>query len=340
MRLIRHCGELHPEHRGCVVALGNFDGVHRGHQAVILTAKGLAEAAEAPHAVMTFEPHPRTFFNPGQPPFRLTPFRVKARLIEALGIDLMLQQHFDAEFAAHTAREFVDTVLVECLAVRHVVVGYDYVFGKGRQGTCAFLQKVADEEGLFGVTVVPPAVAPSGAVYSSTGVREALLEARPVDAARLLGHYWEVEGRVEHGDARGRAIGFPTANLHLGEYQRPATGVYAVRAGVDQGGRTVWHDGVANFGRRPTFDKTDELLEVHLLDVSEDLYGRHLRVALVGYIRPEHRFSGIEELKARITLDVAEARRLLADRTFPVNPGPKVPVDPSHDLPNSGAPAQ
>lgn len=325
MRLYRHFGELSPEHRGCVVALGNFDGVHLGHQEVILTAKRVAEELGVQHAVMSFEPHPRTFFNPAQPPFRLTPLRVKARLIEALGIDILLVQHFDKEFASISAHDFVETVLVASLDARHVVVGYDYVFGKGRQGTCAFLQKMADQLG-FGVTVVPPVTAPSGETHSSTRVRECLVEGRPGDAAKLLGHYWEIEGRVEHGDKRGRTIGFPTANIHLGEYQRPACGVYAVRAGIDLGGSTRWHDGVANFGRRPTFDKSDMILEVHLLDAAPDLYGRHLRVALVDYIRPEMKFSGIDELARQIACDRDEARALLADHHFPADPGPLVPV--------------
>ncbi|MBX9633406.1 MAG: bifunctional riboflavin kinase/FAD synthetase [Magnetospirillum sp.] len=325
MRMIRHCSELTPDLKGCVVALGNFDGVHRGHQAVILTAKRIAARLGAPLAVMSFEPHPRTFFNPAQPHFRLTPFRVKARLIEALGTDLLYMQHFDQAFANLTALEFVGDILVGCLAARHVVVGYDYVFGKGRQGTGALLQKLS-EEGNFGFTSVPPEMAPNGDVYSSTRVREYLTSAQPAEAAKLLGHYWEIEGRVEHGDARGRTIGFPTANLPLGDYQRPAAGVYAVRAGIDQGATTLWRNGVANFGRRPTFDKTDELLEVHLLDTSEDLYGKHLRVALIDYLRPEQKFSGIDALKARIAMDVTAARDLLAARHFPESPGPYVPV--------------
>ncbi|MCR6630023.1 MAG: bifunctional riboflavin kinase/FAD synthetase [Magnetospirillum sp.] len=325
MRLIRHCGELPPDLKGSVVALGNFDGVHKGHQAVILAARRIATELGAPLAVMTFEPHPRSFFRPDQPPFRLTPFRVKARLIEALGADLAIMQHFDAAFAGMGALEFIGSVLVSGLAARHVVVGYDYVFGKGRQGTGALLQKMADE-GNFGFTSVPPEMAPDGDVYSSTRVREFLVAGRPGEAAELLGHYWEVEGRVEHGDARGRTIGFPTANFALSEYQRPATGVYAVRAGVDLGGGTIWHDGVANFGRRPTFDKTDEVLEVHLLDADVDLYGKHLRVALIDYLRPEMKFSGLAALRAQIEADVVAARALLAARHFPESPGPMVPV--------------
>jgi riboflavin kinase/FMN adenylyltransferase len=173
---------------------------------------------------------------------------------------------------------------------------------------------------------MPPASTAEGAVYSSTRVRECLVEGKPAEAAKLLGHYWEVEGRVEHGDARGRQLGFPTANLHLGEYQRPAPGVYAVRTGIDAGGATRWLDGVANFGRRPTFDKTDEILEVHLLDASEDLYGRHLRVALIEHIRPERKFASLNELAAQIAADVAQARGLLARRHFPAESGPMVPV--------------
>lgn len=325
MRLIRHCGELPPDLKGCVVALGNFDGVHKGHQAVIHTARRIAAELGAPLAVMSFEPHPRSVFRPDQPPFRLTPFRVKARLIEALGADLLIMQHFDAAFASLTAPDFVDSILVNGLAARHVVVGYDYVFGKGRQGTGAMLQKMADG-GRFGFTSVPPEIAPDGDVYSSTRVREFLLGGQPAEAAKLLGHYWEVEGRVEHGDARGRTIGFPTANFALGEYQRPATGVYAVRAGVDLGGATVWHNGVANFGRRPTFDKTDEVLEVHLLDTTIDLYGKHLRVALIDFLRPELKFSGLAALKAQIEADAQAARDLLTARHFPDSPGPLVPV--------------
>lgn len=325
MRLIRHCGELPPDLKGCVVALGNFDGVHKGHQAVILTAKRIAAGLGAPLAVMTFEPHPRAFFNPAQPPFRLTPFRVKARLIEALGTDLLYMQHFDQAFANMTAIEFAGDILVGGLEARHVVVGYDYVFGKGRQGTGAMLQKLSDD-GNFGFTAVPPEMSPNGDVYSSTRVREYLTAAKPAEAAQLLGHYWEIEGRVEHGDARGRTLGFPTANLPLGDYQHPATGVYAVRAGIDQGATTVWRNGVANFGRRPTFDKTGELLEVHLLDTNEDLYGKHLRVALIEHLRPERKFSGMNELKVHIAADIEAARVLLAAHHFPENAGPMVPV--------------
>lgn len=325
MRIFRHYTELPPEVRGGVVALGNFDGVHRGHQAVIGAARRIAVESGRPLGVMTFEPHPRLVFNPEQPPFRLTPFRIKARHVEALGADFLYAQHFDLDFASLSAQDFVRRVLVAGLGVKHVVVGYDYVFGKGRQGNCVLLGEMATALG-FGATCVPPAGDAGGQVYSSTRVRQLLAAGQPAEAAHLLGRYWEIEGRVEHGDARGRTIGFPTVNIPLGEYQRPAVGVYAVRAGVDRGGATVWHDGVANYGRRPTFGGGDELLEAHLFDFAADLYGQHVRVALVDYLRPERAFDGVAALKAQIAEDCAAARRVLAARHFPDTPGPMVPT--------------
>lgn len=308
MRVIRHFAELSPQPKGCVVALGNFDGVHIGHQAVILQARTLARQLAADFAVMTFEPHPRLLFQPDLPPFRLTPFRVKTRLIEEMGADLCLMQHFDAAFAAHSAHDFVTDLLVGHLGVKGVVVGHDYVFGQKRQGNPDFLRMMGEKLG-FAVTVVKAAATEDGEIYSSTRVRQHLIEGRPRDAARLLGRPWEIEGRVEHGDQRGRTIGFPTANIRLEDYQRPALGVYAVRVGLGVG---EWLDGVANFGHRPTFDKTDELLEVHVLDYSGDLYGRHVRVQMVDYIRPEQKFSGIDALKTQISHDASQARILLA----------------------------
>ncbi len=325
MRIFRHHTELPADVRGGVVALGNFDGVHLGHQAVIGEAGRIARASGRPFGVMTFEPHPRTVFTPDQPPFRLTPYRIKARHIEALGADFLYMQHFDLAFASHSADEFVEQVLIGGLGVSHVVVGYDYVFGKGRTGNCMVLGEMAATRG-FGATCVPAAVDSAGRVYSSTRVRELLEAGKPMHAAQLLGHYWEIEGRVEHGDARGRTIGFPTANVALGEYLRPATGVYAVRAGLDRGGATVWHDGVANFGRRPTFGGKDVLLETHLFDFSGDLYGQHMRVALIEFLRPERRFDGVDALTAQIAEDTAAARRILADRHFNHGPGPMVPT--------------
>ena len=311
MRVIRHFAELPPDPKGCVVALGNFDGVHLGHQAVIAAAGTLARRMDAVFAVMTFEPHPRLLFQPALQPFRLTPFRVKTRLIENLGADLCLMQHFDVQFAAQSAHDFVVNLLVGHLGVKGVVVGHDYVFGQNRQGNPQFLRQMGSDLG-FAVKVIDPVAADNGEVYSSTQVRNHLINGRPRDAARLLGRPWEVEGRVEHGDKRGRTIGFPTANLGLEDYQRPATGVYAVRVGLENGANIQWFDGVANFGHRPTFDKTDELLEVHILDYSGDLYGRHLRVQMLDFIRPEQKFASLDDLKQQINRDALQARTLLA----------------------------
>jgi riboflavin kinase / FMN adenylyltransferase len=309
MRIFRHDTVAAAE-RGAVVAIGNFDGVHLGHQAVIGEAGRIARAGGLPHAVLTFEPHPRRVFRPDDPPFRLTPFRAKSRHIEALGVDLLFTLHFDLAFAANSAEDFIESVLVRNLGARHAVVGYDFVFGHQRRGTPALLQaRGADLQ--FGVTVVGPIAAAGGAVYSSTRIRELLAAGKPREAAALLGRFWEIEGRVERGDARGRTIGFPTANLMLDDYLRPAAGVYAVRAGMEEGGRTLWHDGVANLGLRPTFGGSDLRLEAHLFDFDRDLYGRHLRIALIEHLRPERKFPGIDALKAQIAEDAAQGRAVL-----------------------------
>lgn len=310
MKLFRHTTDLPAELRGSCVALGNFDGVHRGHRAVIGTAQRIAAEIGAPSAVLTFEPHPRSVFRPDDPPFRLTPFRIKARLLEALGLDMLFVQHFDAAFSSLTAQQFVEQVLVRDLGARHVVAGYDFVFGHKRGGDIAYLREMGARLG-FGVTEVVPVQDDAGAVFSSTRVRQALAEGRPDEAAAILGHPFEIEGRVEHGDKRGRTIGFPTANVELGEYQRPKFGVYAVLAGIDQGGETVWHKGVANLGRRPTVGGLVERLEVHLFDFGGDLYGRHLRVQLHRFLRPEMKFDSFDQLKSQIAADAERARAAL-----------------------------
>lgn len=294
-----------------MVAIGNFDGVHLGHQAVIAAAREAARAVSAPFAVLTFEPHPRSVFQPGAPPFRLTPFRAKSRALEELGVDLLFTLHFDLDFAKKSAEDFVAEVLIEGLGVRRVVVGYDFVFGNRRRGT-ADLLKAAGEQYGFGVGVVAPATGAGGVVYSSTQIREHLAAGQPRAAAALLGRPWEIEGRVETGERLGRTIGFPTANILLADYLRPAAGVYAVRAGVDEGHATHWFGGAANLGWRPTVGGTDLRLETHLFDFDGDLYGKHLRVALIERLRPEKRFDGLDALKVQIAADCEQARALLA----------------------------
>jgi riboflavin kinase / FMN adenylyltransferase len=310
MRVFRHTNAS-DDARGAVVAAGNFDGVHLGHQAVLGEAKALARRLNAPFAVLTFEPHPRVVFQPGLPPFRLTPFRAKSRELETLGVDLLFTLHFDLAFAQKTAEEFVAEVLVAGLGIKAVAVGYDFVFGNKRRGTAELLKTEGSKHG-FDVKVVAPVSAAGGVVYSSTQIREHLVAGRPREAAALLGRPWEIDGRVDVGDKLGRTIGFPTANIDLADYLRPAPGVYAVRAGIEEGGKTEWHDGAANLGWRPTVGGKDLRLEAHLFDFSGDLYGKHLRVAFIERLRPEQRFAGLDALKAQIAADCQKAREILA----------------------------
>jgi riboflavin kinase/FMN adenylyltransferase len=295
-----------PEWTGGVIALGNFDGVHRGHQVLVARAQQEARALDAPLVALTFEPHPRRYFVPDTGPFRLTLLPAKTRLLEACGVQAVLAQRFDPAFAAISAQAFIDNVLLQGLGARHVVCGYDFTFGARRSGNVERLREMAAERAL-GVTVLDP-VMHEGEIYSSTRIREALRAGWASEASELLGHHWEIEGVVEQGDQRGRTIGFPTANVALGEHLRPRFGVYAVRALV--GGQ--WRDGVANLGRRPTVGKLQENFEVHLFDFSGDLYGQGLRVQLIDFIRPEMKFSGLDALKAQIAADGEAARRLLA----------------------------
>ena len=310
MRILRHA-QANEADRGAVLAIGNFDGVHLGHQTVIAEARARARAAGTGFAVLTFEPHPRSVFQPGTPPFRLTPFRSKARFLETLGVELLIACHFDLALAQKSAEDFVREILVEGLGARHVVVGYDFVFGNRRRGTAALLRSEGQTHG-FGVSVVDPVTGANGAVYASTRIREHLAGGRPRAAQALLGRPWEIDGRVVVGQKLGRTIGFPTANVALGEYLRPLPGVYAVRAGLAEGGATRWYNAAANLGFRPTVSGSDLRLEVNLFDYSGDLYGKRLRVAFVEHLRPEQKFAGLDALKAQIAEDCRRAREILA----------------------------
>jgi riboflavin kinase/FMN adenylyltransferase len=301
-----HWQAIPAEWKGGVVALGNFDGVHRGHQALIAHAAEKARAIGAPLLALTFEPHPRRFFVPDTAPFRLTMPAAKTRLLAEQKVQAVLAQRFDTEFAAITADGFVDDVLLSGMGARHVVCGYDFTFGARRIGHVEKLRKLGEARG-FGVSVLDP-VTREGEIYSSTRIREALRAGWASEASELLGHHWEIEGVVEKGDQRGRTIGFPTANVALGEHLRPRFGVYAVRVLV----ANTWRDGVANLGKRPTVGKLQENFEVHLFDFASDIYGQVLRVALVDFIRPEMKFAGLDQLKAQIAADGQAAQRLLA----------------------------
>jgi len=309
MRIFRHFETLPDDARGAAIAIGNFDGVHPGHRAVINEAGLIAHDAGRPWAVLTFEPHPRRLFQPDQPPFRLTPFRAKAREIEAMGVDLLIVQRFNKAFSMLEAKDFVRNALVGGLGASHVVSGYDFVFGHNRSGHCDLLLAMGEKEG-FGFTAVNAIKDETGAAYSSTRVRDRLMAGDPRGAAAILGRDFEIEGRVIRGENRGRGIGFPTANLTLGRVLRPSHGVYAVRVAI--GEETDWRDGVANLGIRPTFGGDDTVLEVFLFDFDGDLYGKRLRVRLIDHLRPEKKFDGIDDLKAQIASDVTKAKEILA----------------------------
>jgi len=316
MRLLRHFEDVPSDLKGAVIAIGNFDGVHRGHQAVLAKARDEAKRRGAKLGVLTFEPHPRSFLKPGGAPFRLTPFRIKMRHLQDLGVDVAFVLTFDADMVKRTADVFVKDVLVDGLGVSHVVVGADFCFGKDRGGNATVLTEAGKRYG-FGVTALSLEAEAEGDVYSSTLIRDRLLGGDPVAAALALDRPWEIEARVEHGEQRGRTIGFPTANLHLGEFMQPKLGVYAVRAAIDTGHDLQWIDGVANLGKRPTVAGEDVRFEVYLFDFDGDLYGKHLRVALLGFIRPEMKFSGLDQLKAQIAADCDTARRMLAEYRGP-----------------------
>ena len=297
-----HSGPL----RGAVVAVGNFEGVHRGHRAVIAAATARAHALGRPAAAVTFEPHPRAFFNPDEPLFHLTDATAKLRLFAATELDGAFVLKFDAALAALEPDEFIARMLVERIAVGGVVVGFYFHFGKGRRGSAADLEQAGDRLG-FQVEVVA-ALTDGGRRISSGAVRAALAAGRPEEAAELLGFPWFVTGVVEHGDRRGRELGFPTANLRLDPGCGLRYGVYAVRVAID--GLRV--DGVANFGRRPMFDSGAVLLEVHLFDFSGDLYGTSLDVAVISWIRPEGNFDSVEALIQQMEEDCRIARLALA----------------------------
>ena len=308
MRIYRHFRDVAGTARGAAAALGNFDGVHRGHQALLEETGRLARAGNTPFAALVFEPSPREFFRPDAEPYRLTPLRAKARLLAGLGVDELFVLEFDAKLAATLAQDFVLDVLVKELAVRHVVVGEDFRFGKGRAGDATVLAYMGEMEG-FGVTVFPALSDGKEAKISSSRIRAALREGKPEEAARLLGHWWSVEGHVAHGDKRAETLGHPTANMTLAGTLQPIFGVYAVRAYI--GAEENPRDGVANFGRRPTFGAGAPLFEVHLFDYSGDLYGALLRVELIAFLRAEKKFENVEALKRQIAADSAQARALL-----------------------------
>lgn len=295
--------------KGGVIAIGNFDGVHRGHQSVLNRALDIARSRNAPALVLTFEPHPRTVFNPDKPVFRLTPAPVRAQVLEAMGFHSVIEYPFDREFASRSAEDFVRSILVEWLGATEVVTGFDFHFGKGREGGPAFLMEAGKRNG-FGVTLVDAFRDEGAEVVSSSRIRRLLADGDVAQAAGLLGYRFTVEAEVIKGQQLGRTLGYPTANMALAPEAELKPGIYAVRLRRPDGSL---HDGVASFGYRPTVTEDGApLLETFVFDFSGDLYGEHCRVSFFGHLRDELKFTGLEPLVEQIRKDEEEARALLS----------------------------
>ena len=306
MRVHHHWHGLPPEARGASVAMGNFDGVHLGHRSVI----DLARRPDTPLGIVTFEPHPRQVFAPDAPPFRLMNAEARANRLAKLGVDRLYQLPFDRTLAALSPEAFARDVLAGGLGVSHVVVGEDFCFGKGRAGRAVDLVLLGDRHG-FAVTIAP-LLAVNGTEVSSTAIRQALTEGRPRDAAAMLGHWHRIEGAVIHGEKRGRELGYPTANMSVDGLHLPRFGVYAVKVDILTGPQAGSYMGAASLGVRPMFGENRPNLETFLLDFSGDLYGHHLSIAFVDFLRPEMKFDGIDALITQMEADCTRARGILA----------------------------
>ncbi|MBB96635.1 MAG: bifunctional riboflavin kinase/FMN adenylyltransferase [Rhodobacteraceae bacterium] len=308
MRIIRDYQFVETQDRGASAAIGNFDGVHLGHQAVIDLARTVAPGA--PLGVLTFEPHPREYFAPDAPPFRLMNAKARAHRLEKLGVERLYQINFNAALACLSPEDFARTVIADGLGLSHVIVGADFRFGKDRAGQAEDLVAFGDQMG-FGATIAP-LVAETGVTVSSTAIRQALADGRPRDAAQMLGHWHRIEGTVVGGEQKGRELGFPTANISIEGLHAPASGVYAVLVDVLDGPNTGSYHGAASLGLHPMFGRDVPNLESFLFDFSGDLYGATLSVGLVEYLRPEQRFDGLDALIAQMDADCARARQILA----------------------------
>ena len=308
MRWLDHRQPLPEPLRGAVIALGNFDGFHMGHQAVAREAIEWARAEGRPSIIATFDPHPVRLFKPDVPPFRLTTLEQRQELYLAAGATAMLVFHFDAELAGTSAEDFVRVLLGERLGAAGVVTGEDFTFGKGRAGDRALLETLGREAGIAARAVAP--VMDGGAPVSSSRVRDALRAGDQQEAARLLTRPFAIRGVVEHGDKRGREIGYPTANLAIEQYLRPKFGIYAVTGRVLATGQEL--KGAANIGVRPQFEPPKELLEPHFFDFAGDLYGQEIEVAFHHFLRSEGKFDTLDALVAQMDADCRQARELLA----------------------------
>ena len=310
MRIIRDYQFVAPEDRGASVAIGNFDGVHLGHQAVIEIAKAAGKSLSAPLGILTFQPHPRQYFAPEAPSFRLMSAQARSNRLAKLGVDLLYELNFNAAMSALSPREFAQLVIADGLGLTHVVVGADFCFGKGRAGNVDDLVAFGKEMG-FGVTVAPLLSNAIGEV-SSTAIRDALSDGRPRDAATQLGHWHRIEGPVIGGEQRGRELGYPTANMALDGLHLPKLGVYAVLVEILEGPFKGEYHGAASLGVRPMFGENTPNLETFIFDFSGDLYGTKLSIGLVEYLRPELKFDSLDALIHQMAQDCDQARNILA----------------------------
>lgn len=308
MKILHDFQFVSPEDKGATVAIGNFDGVHLGHQAVIAMAREVEPAA--PLGVLTFEPHPREFFAPKAPPFRLMSGEARAHRLQKLGVDILLEVNFNAALAAMTPEEFARRVIHEGFGLRHVIVGADFCFGKGRAGAARDLQAFGQQMG-FGVSIAPM-VAHAEQRVSSTAIRQALSDAEPRKAAAMLGHWHRIDGPVIGGEQRGRTLGYPTANLSIDGLHPPAFGVYAVLVDILDGKHAGSYHGVASLGVRPMFGENRPNLETFIFDFKGDIYGANLSVALVEHLRGEAKFDSLDALVTQMDADSARARAILA----------------------------
>jgi riboflavin kinase/FMN adenylyltransferase len=305
MQIFDRYHDLPRQARGSVLTIGNFDGVHRGHQALLGEVRRLALSEAASAAALLFEPHPRAYFQPDKPHFKLTSLPRKLFLLQRFGLDLAFVLPFDAAFAALSADAFVERILVAGLGVRHVVIGYDFRFGRQRAGDPEALRRAGAKHG-FGVTIVPQ-VGAAGEVFSSSAIRAELAQGDVGGAAEMMGHFWRVTGTVVAGAGRGTGLGFPTANLRLPRDVALGHGIYAVRIHI----AGVVHPAAAYLGTRPTFDDGDPVLELFLLDFTGDLYGREIEVEFIDFVRPDARFASIAALQEQMRKDCAQARAIL-----------------------------
>jgi len=310
MRIIRDTEFVDPQDRGAAAAIGNFDGVHLGHQTVIDLARQAALTVQAPLGIMTFEPHPRSYFAPHVAPFRLMNAAAKASRMEKLGVEKLYEVPFNDALAALTPEAFAQTIIADRLGLAHIVVGEDFCFGKGRKGTVRDLQTFGADMG-FSVTIAP--IKNIGATpISSTAIRAALSDGRPKDAADMLGHWHRIEGKVIRGEQRGRELGYPTANMSIDGLHPPKFGVYAVKADVLDGPHAGSYIGAASVGVRPMFGENVPNCETFIFDFKGDLYGSQISIALVQFLRPELNFDGLDALIEQMGADCAQARKILA----------------------------